>query len=157
MRIVVNQCISFKRRLARTTAFMHQAFSEREIDLIARAADDYKGRIERDWDLESAIVDLPIKQRVVIVLHYYNSMTLPEMARALQTSENTLKKRIQAALCNLRRVLVTAGQEEERALKCSVLNIAVSSERSKERSVQCHLPAKHTTPFSIPGKTEHVQ
>jgi RNA polymerase sigma-70 factor (ECF subfamily) len=50
---------------------------------------------------------LPHKQRVAIVLHYYNGMTLPELATTLQTSENTLKKRIQAALTNLRRMLGT--------------------------------------------------
>lgn len=112
MRIVVNQCISFKRRLARTTAFMRQALSEQETDLIAQAADDHKGRIERDWDLAHAIESLPLKQRVVIVLHYYNGMTLPEMAHTLQTSENTLKKRIQAALTNLRRILRSSGMDE---------------------------------------------
>ena len=113
MRIVVNQCISFKRRLARTTAFMRQALSEQETDLIAQAADDHKGRMERDWDLACAIESLPMKQRVVIVLHYYNSMTLPEMAQTLNTSENTLKKRIQAALSNLRRILRASNAEEE--------------------------------------------
>ncbi len=113
MRIVVNQCISFKRRLARTTAFMRQALSEQETDLIAQAADDHKGRMERDWDLAQAIESLPMKQRVVIVLHYYNSMTLPEMAQTLSTSENTLKKRIQAALTNLRRLLRSTTMEEE--------------------------------------------
>jgi RNA polymerase sigma-70 factor (ECF subfamily) len=105
IRIVINQCISFKRRLARTTAFMRQALSEQETDLIAQAADDHKGLMERDWDLAHTIETLPVKQRVVIVLHYYDGMTLPEMARALHTSENTLKKRIQAALTNLRHML----------------------------------------------------
>ncbi|GHO74441.1 RNA polymerase subunit sigma-24 [Ktedonobacter sp. SOSP1-85] len=105
MRIVVNQCISFKRRLARNTAFMRQRLLEQETDLIAQAADDFKGKMERDWDLVQAINNLPMKQRVVIVLHYYNGMTLPEMSRSLETSENTLKKRIQAALNNLRRTL----------------------------------------------------
>ena len=112
MRIVVNQCISFKRRLARSTAFMRQALSEQETDLIAQAADDYKGRMERDWDLAQAIEELPLKQRMVIVLHYYNGMTLPEMSQTLNTSENTLKKRIQAALVNLRRMLRVHADEE---------------------------------------------
>lgn len=107
MRIVVNQCISFKRRLARNTAFIRQTLSEQEIDLVAQAADDFKGKMERDWDLAQAINNLPMKQRVVIVLHYYNGMTLPEMSRSLETSENTLKKRIQAALNNLRHTLRT--------------------------------------------------
>ncbi len=112
MRIVVNQCISFKRRLARSAAFMRQALSEQETDLLAQIADDHKGRLERDWDLAQAIEELPIKQRIVIVLHYYNGMTLPEMSQTLSTSENTLKKRIQAALNNLRRILRTDGDEE---------------------------------------------
>jgi len=109
MRIVVNQCISFKRRLARTTAFMRQTLSEQETDLAAQIADDHKGLMERDWDLAHAIESLPMKQRVAIVLHYYNGMTLPEMAATLNVSENTLKKRIQAALTNLRRVLGTSS------------------------------------------------
>jgi RNA polymerase sigma-70 factor, ECF subfamily len=113
MRIVVNQCISFKRRLARSAAFMRQALSEQETDIIAQVADVYKGRLERDWDIAHAIESLPIKQRVVIVLHYYNGMTLPEMADALKTSENTLKKRIQAALVNLRHILRTVEADEE--------------------------------------------
>lgn len=103
MRIVVNQCISFKRKLARSAAFLHQSLMEQESDMLAQIADDYKGRTERDWDLAQAINKLPIKQRNVIALHYYYGMTLPEMAQVLQTSENTLKKRIQAALTNLRR------------------------------------------------------
>jgi RNA polymerase sigma-70 factor, ECF subfamily len=126
MRIVVNQCISFKRRLARTTVFMRQALSEQETDLVAQAADDHKGRMERDWDLAHAIEDLPLKQRVVIVLHYYNGMTLPEMAEALHTSENTLKKRIQAALTNLRRMLRTSEAEDESPLKQSLSGFAPS-------------------------------
>ncbi|GAC1389844.1 MAG: hypothetical protein NVS4B11_22130 [Ktedonobacteraceae bacterium] len=126
MRIVVNQCISFKRRLARTTAFVHQVLSEQEIDLIAQIADHHKGRIERDWDLAQAIEDLPMKQRVVIMLHYYNGMTLPEMAQALQTSENTLKKRIQAALNNLRRVLRAADMDESVASHISLQYVTAS-------------------------------
>lgn len=112
MRIVVNQCISFKRRLARTTAFVRQALSDQETNIMAQVADDHKGRQERDWDLAHSIESLPMKQRLVIVLHYYNGMTLPEMSQALNMSENTLKKRIQAALANLRRMLGNAEFEE---------------------------------------------
>ncbi|MDQ2717470.1 MAG: RNA polymerase sigma factor [Chloroflexota bacterium] len=111
MRIVVNQCISFKRRVARSSAFMRQALSEQETDMLAQVADHFKGRMERDWDLAHAIKNLPARQRVAIVLHYYNGMTLPEMAHTLHISENTLKKRIQAALANLRQVLRSEGGE----------------------------------------------
>ncbi|GAC1429690.1 MAG: sigma-70 family RNA polymerase sigma factor [Ktedonobacteraceae bacterium] len=120
MRIVVNQCISFKRRLARTSAYVRQSLSEQEIDMTAQIADHYKGRMERDWDLAQAIENLPTKQRMVIVLHYYNGMTLPEMAKVLQTSENTLKKRIQAALNNLRHVIRLADMDEGMASRASL-------------------------------------
>jgi RNA polymerase sigma-70 factor, ECF subfamily len=118
MRIVVNQCISFKRKLARSTAFLRQSLLEQETDMLAQVADDHKGRMERDWDIARAINTLPMKQRVAIVMHYYYGMTLPEMAETLQTSENTLKKRIQAALTNLRRNFhsIDAPEDEGEAL-----------------------------------------
>ena len=68
--------------------------------------------MERNWDLVQAIENLPAKQQMVIVLHYYQGMTLPEISQTLQISENTLKKRIQAALRNLRRVLRDAEMDE---------------------------------------------
>ncbi len=105
MRIVVNQCITCKRRVNRTVAFSHLTLAEQEFDLLALVATDPPGSLELNWDLAQAVATLPMKQRTVIVLHYYHSMTLPEMAHTLATSENTLKKRIQAALNTLRRLL----------------------------------------------------
>ena len=116
MRIVVNQCISFKRRLARSTIFLRQSISEQETDLASQIAEYSKGRIERNWDLAQAIEKLPTKQQMVIALHYYQGMTVPEISQALQLSENTLKKRIQAALSNLRQVLRGAEREESKVV-----------------------------------------
>ncbi len=105
LRILVNQCLRLKRRLIRTRAYLQQALLEQELNLLAQTADDSKGRQEHNWDLAHAVATLPMKQQVVIILHYYNGMTLPEMAQVLQESENTLKKRIQAALIKLRNQL----------------------------------------------------
>jgi RNA polymerase sigma-70 factor (ECF subfamily) len=105
IRIVVNQCITCKRRVNRSIAFSHLTLAEQEFDLTSQVAVDQQGSLELNWDLAQAVATLPIKQRTVIVLHYYHSMTLPEMAHTLATSENTLKKRIQAALNTLRRLL----------------------------------------------------
>ena len=124
MRIVVNQCISFKRRLTRSKAFLQHSLSEQETDLAAQVADDHKGRLERNWDLAEAIKHLPEKQRMVIILHYYNGMTLPEMSQTLQTSENTLKKRIQVALTNLRRALRTGDAEGETFIAPAAMSAA---------------------------------
>ena len=111
MRIVVNQCLSFKRRHARATQFVLQSLAEQETDLAARIADQHAGCLERNWDIAQAIEKLPVKQQPAIILHYYHGMTLSEMSQTLQTSENTLKKRIQAALINLRRMLHTADRD----------------------------------------------
>jgi len=105
MRILVNQCISFKRRFARSTMFLQQAFAEQEADQASQVADEAEGIMERNWDLARAIKELPAKQQKVIVLHYYQRMTLPEMYQKLQVSENTLKRRMQAALSNLRQAM----------------------------------------------------
>ena len=112
LRIVVNQCISFKRRLARSRMFLYQSFLEQGMFLASQLADDAKGCMERSWDLAQAVEKLPAKQQNVIALHYYQGMTLPEISQRLQISENTLKKRIQAALSNLRRVLRDAEVDE---------------------------------------------
>src|SRR5436853_3494581 len=112
LRIVVNQCISFKRRLARSTLFLRQSCSEQETEVASQINHYYEGYMERNWDLAQAIEKLPAKQQMVIALHYYQGMTLPEISQALQISENTLKKRIQGALKNLRRVLRDAEMDE---------------------------------------------
>jgi RNA polymerase sigma-70 factor, ECF subfamily len=112
MRIVVNQCISFKRRLARSRIFLQQAFAEQEVERVSQVADYAEGIMESKWDLARAIEALPAKQQMVIALHYYQGMTLPEMSQTMQTSENTLKKRIQAALSNLRQMLKNAEMVE---------------------------------------------
>ncbi|MDQ6662558.1 MAG: RNA polymerase sigma factor, partial [Chloroflexota bacterium] len=64
MRIVVNQAISFKRRMVRSTAFIRQTIAEQEADFSAQIADDSKGYVERNWDLTEAIEHLPEQQRV---------------------------------------------------------------------------------------------
>lgn len=109
IRIVVNQSISFKRRITRSTTFLHQAFAEQETFLASQIADDAKGWMEGQWDIAQAIGALPAKQQMAITLHYYQGMTLPEMSQLLEISENTLKKRIQAALTNLRRLMKEAS------------------------------------------------
>ena len=42
-----------------------QSLSEQEIEITARVADDYKGYMERNWDLAEAINNLPTRQRMM--------------------------------------------------------------------------------------------
>src|SRR5947209_20286067 len=88
MTIVVNQCIGFKRHLARSTKFLQQSLATQETERASQIADYAEGRVERNWDLARAIEDLPAKQRAAIALHYFQGMTLTEMSQTLRTSEN---------------------------------------------------------------------
>ena len=44
-----------------------------------------------DPTLVQAIMELPIRQREAILLHYWQGMSMPEIAQALRCSENTVK------------------------------------------------------------------
>ena len=105
LKIVINQSTSLKRQWIRKTALLKEQFAQQAIELAVQHSDFQRGRVEDHLDIERAIEQLPLKQRTVLVLFYYHRMTIPEIATMLNTSENTLRKRLQAALDKLRRVL----------------------------------------------------
>ena len=105
MHSIVNRSMRSMRRFPRAMAFMRLAHWTQKRSLMTRRIDDHKEHFDRDWDLARAIENLPVKQRLIIVLRYYNGMTLSEMAQVLQVSEKILKKRNLAALQHLCRVL----------------------------------------------------
>ena len=105
IKIVVNQSVSWQRQLARRAALLRDQFIEQYVNTTIRISEIQVGRLEEGIDLEQAIGQLPVKQRVVLVLFYYHRMTMPEIAAALGVAENTLRKRLQAALDKIRRAL----------------------------------------------------
>jgi RNA polymerase sigma-70 factor (ECF subfamily) len=108
LRIVTNQCLAFKRKSARWDTCMQQVRAEHASSLLTQTAQEAQGELERNWDLAQIVKQLPSKQRAVILLHYYHDLTVSSMAHVLHTSENTIKKRLQAALITLRRLVLTA-------------------------------------------------
>lgn len=105
LKIVVNQSISLKRQWVRKAALLRTQLLQSYLDTTIQTADFQRGRVEETLDLVQAIEQLPINQRVVLVLFYYHRMTMPEIATMLGVAENTLRKRLQAALDKVRRVL----------------------------------------------------
>ena len=105
VKIVVNQSTSLKRQLARKAALLREQFTEQYVTSTIQESELQGGRLEESLDLERAIEMLPLNQRVVLVLFYYHKMTMPEIASLLGVAENTLRKRLQAALDKIRRVL----------------------------------------------------
>lgn len=70
---------------------------------------------EEEKTLAAEIEALPIKQRTVIVLFYYNNMSVKEIAKACGCLEGTVKSRLFNAKVRLREALKEQGQEGEHA------------------------------------------
>ena len=76
------------------------------------ALEDYMETLEfeapEDSELFRAVMALPEKYRVVIHLHYYEDMSVREIARVLMTTEGAVKMRLSRG----RKMLKTSLQEE---------------------------------------------
>lgn len=55
-----------------------------------------------DMDLQFALSDLPLDYRSIIILHYFEDLTIREVAAILDININTAKTRLYAALKKLR-------------------------------------------------------
>ncbi len=123
LKIVVNQSTSFRRQLARRASFFREQAAQQSIDIAVEEADTHRGRIEDTLDVVQAIGKLPVNQRTVLILFYYHRMTMPEIARVLDTTENTLRKRLQSALEKIRRFIqIDSLSIDERSTLIDPLN-----------------------------------
>ena len=113
LKITVNQSISFKRQFSRRTALLREQILQYAIDATIHQADTQRGHTEESLDLAQAIQKLPLNQRVVLILFYYHKMTMPEISGMLGVAENTLRKRQQAALEKIRRLIQTEFVSQE--------------------------------------------
>lgn len=62
----------------------------------------------RNWEageIYKAVKNLPVKQRTVVVLYYYNQMSTKEIARIMNCLEGTVKSRLHTARAGLKQVL----------------------------------------------------
>ena len=60
-------------------------------------------------DLTQAILKLSVKYKEVILLHFYQDMTMREIASVLNLSSSTVQKRIKTACSKLKKML---GKED---------------------------------------------
>ena len=91
IRILINECHSIHRRAARETL----------IDEVPEhAAPHDSGAILRE-----AVLSLPEKLRLPVILHYMDGYPLSDVARALHVPEGTVKSRLARAREQLRDVL----------------------------------------------------
>jgi RNA polymerase sigma-70 factor (sigma-E family) len=99
-RMVVNEYLSWHRRLARTTP-------RAEVEpAAARLSDGADERAERDAMI-GRLAGLPRRQRAAVVLRYYAGLPDAEIAAELGCRETTVRSQISRALATLRIDLTT--------------------------------------------------
>jgi RNA polymerase sigma factor (sigma-70 family) len=72
---------------------------------------DKTGNSERLGQLKSAIVELPLKLRQAVVLHYLQHLTIVEAAEAAGVRCGTFKSRLNRALKKLKRQIISEDGE----------------------------------------------
>jgi RNA polymerase sigma-70 factor (sigma-E family) len=109
-RMMVNQAASSWRSLARRTEVA-------TADLASRGRDHDSefdtGVVVRD-ELWKGIQRLPVRQRAVVFLRYFEGLSEAEIASTLGIAPGTVKSQASAALAKLRRALATEQLEEKR-------------------------------------------
>lgn len=90
LRVTINLCKDMLR-----FRFRHQYLQIDELEIEAADADDKQ--ILRE------IMTLPVKWRIVLLLHYVEGYSLKEIADILAISENAVKKRMQRAKAGLKK------------------------------------------------------
>lgn len=79
------------------------------LDWLTTASEEADVLVERDRTLR-AVMDLPVRRRAVVVLRFYEDLSLAEIAAVLDVSEGTVKSQLSRGLEQLRGVL--EGPEE---------------------------------------------
>ncbi len=102
MRIAMNTCRDMRRN-----AWFRYMDRSVEIERLPQPARVFE-YMEAD-DLTQAILKLPTKHKEVILLHFYQDMTMREIASVLDISASTVQKRVKAACSKLKRML---GKED---------------------------------------------
>lgn len=95
-RIVVNTAITFLNRSQRIVDIGEAVQGPQAKSQLVQT-DSY-----RDSDLQAALDALPVKYREVVVLRFFEDLTLAEISVVLGINENTVKTRLYTALDKLR-------------------------------------------------------
>lgn len=101
LRVTVNEVRMFWRRRKPATPLdeLQLVFEEARDDSVDRKA----SRREFELELEKALERMPAKLKLPLVLHYYQSLSLAEVAAILELPKSTVQHRVTKAVARLRR------------------------------------------------------
>ena len=98
IRVTINECKNYLKSRKRTI------YNDEVIEYISPKYD----KDDEIYIVSRIVKELPEKYRSVIVLHYYNSLSINEISETLKISSDNVKKRLERA-----RKMVKAKLEEE--------------------------------------------
>jgi RNA polymerase sigma-70 factor (ECF subfamily) len=105
-RIVVNQCLQFRRRRQRRPAAISIDAMDAESPPDALQVGDGREQAERTAAVRQALAELPDRQRIALVLSHYEGHTYSEIAEMMGTSVPSVESLIFRAKDELRRKLI---------------------------------------------------
>jgi RNA polymerase sigma-70 factor, ECF subfamily len=105
-RIVVNQCLQFRRRRQRRPAAVSIDAMDAETPPDALQVGDGREQAERTAAVRQVLAELPDRQRIALVLSHYDGHTYSEIAEMMGTSVPSVESLIFRAKDELRRKLI---------------------------------------------------
>lgn len=100
IRVTVNECHSQAR-----TAYKRHEIPAEDVILLDQAVDSFEEKLKKD-EIYRKVKSLPKNYREVILLYYYEGLSIKEIAELLQIKENTVKTRLLRARTRLAVLLV---------------------------------------------------
>ncbi|MGV3466609.1 MAG: sigma-70 family RNA polymerase sigma factor [Heyndrickxia sp.] len=94
-RITVNLCKDY----LKSAVYKRTIFSEKfqELQSSSESLEEKILKDERASELRTAVFSLPIKYREVIIMYYFQELSVEEISNVLKMSKNTIRTRLQRA------------------------------------------------------------
>lgn len=106
-RLTINKCYDYFRSWTYKNIILNDFFS-RTTNLNFTPEDEFI-KEESNYLLGQRILSLPVKNREVIVLHYYKDLSIDEISHILNCSKNTVKTRLVRGRNKLKKKLKSEG------------------------------------------------
>ncbi|HEY4600694.1 MAG TPA: sigma-70 family RNA polymerase sigma factor [Cerasibacillus sp.] len=105
--IVINRCRAQMRKWSWKNIFTtYDVFERIKENEPAQSPEDFILKMAQNEKISDAILQLDYKYREVITLFYFNDMKIKEIARHIQSYENTVKSRLKRARILLKQIVM---------------------------------------------------
>lgn len=98
-KILVNECLQYLRKSKRE--IISDPFEIIEDSCTEKGYEEIE--IATGSDVFHLVEKLPLEQKTIIILRYYEELSLKEIARITETNENTVKSRLYSAIVKLQK------------------------------------------------------